>query len=78
MRISYKNSEGFPVGFTAGITAPVWRGPVAQAEACATQDLHTPQRNSTQQADIVEKIHPAPVRYPGQPNAIRPAVGYIR
>ena len=47
-------------------------------EACATQDVRTPQRNSTIQADIVEQIRPAIVRYPGLPIAIRPVVGYIR
>ncbi len=35
-----------------------------QAEACATQDLHAPRRNSTQQIDIPEQIHPAFVRNP--------------
>src|SRR6266478_8137189 len=35
-----------------------------QAEACATQDGHTPQRDSTQQAYIVEQIYHALGRYP--------------
>jgi len=30
-----------------------------QAEACATQAVNTPQRNSTQQVDIAEQIHHA-------------------
>jgi hypothetical protein len=33
-------------------------------EACATQDRHTPQHDSTQQADIVKRINQLHVRYP--------------
>jgi hypothetical protein len=37
----------------------------SQAEACATQGVHTPQRDSAQQADIAEQICHALVRYRG-------------
>jgi hypothetical protein len=36
-----------------------------EAEACATQDVHKLQIDSTQQADIAEQICRALVRYPG-------------
>jgi hypothetical protein len=41
--------------------SPIINAP--QAEACATQDLLTPQRESTQQPDIAENICHAFVRY---------------
>ena len=47
---------------------PVWfeLRPIdgTQAEACATQDCHTPQHDSTRQADIVKLINQLHVRCP--------------
>jgi hypothetical protein len=36
-----------------------------QAEACATQCPHTPQRDSTRQADIGNQIDHSLVKFPG-------------
>jgi hypothetical protein len=68
----------FQPGLARAATAQVPRGPVPQAvwlelrsidgpqaEACATQDGRTPQRDLKKQADIAEQICQPFERYPG-------------